>query len=269
VADGTVGIEMYRFLARPRWIAFHLLVIVAIIAMINLGFWQLRRLDERKEFNAEVTERSELPPVPLDDLLADPDFDPATSEWRPVSTAGTWLPSQVLIFNRTQAGAAGDNVLTALVSDDGQTVLVNRGFVPLGAEVPDPPATETAVLGRVRLSQSRQTGQLTDAAEGPLNEVRRVELDRLAPQFGGEIAPIYLDLIESVPAVTSADPVPVPAPQLGEGNHLSYAFQWFIFAICVLIGWVLAVRRSIRTRRAAAEATADASADASADSLAG
>jgi hypothetical protein len=119
------------------------------------------------------------------------------------------------------------------------------------------------------LSQSRQTGQLTDAAEGPLNEVRRVELDRLAPQFGGEIAPIYLDLIESVPAVTSADPVPVPAPQLGEGNHLSYAFQWFIFAICVLIGWVLAVRRSIRTRRAAAEATADASADASADSLAG
>jgi cytochrome oxidase assembly protein ShyY1 len=167
----------------------------------------------------------------------------------------------VLIFNRTQGGAAGDNVLTALVSDDGQTVLVNRGFVPLGASVPDPPETETAVLGRVRLSQSRQTGELTDAAEGPLNEVRRVELDRLAPQFGGEIAPVYLDLIESVPAVTPADPVPVPAPQLGEGNHLSYAFQWFIFAVCVLIGWVLAVQRSIRTRRAAAEATADASVD--------
>jgi cytochrome oxidase assembly protein ShyY1 len=252
---------MYRFLASPRWIAFHVLVIVAVVAMINLGFWQLRRLDERKEFNAEVVARSELPVLPLADLLADRDFDASTAEWRRVSASGTWLPTQVLVFNRTQGGAAGDNVLTALASDDGPTVLVNRGFVPLGNDVPDAPAGETSVLGRVRLSQSRQTGQLTDAAEGPLTEVRRVEIDRLAPQYEGEVAPVYIDLIESDPAATPVDPVPVPAPQLGEGNHLSYAFQWFIFAICVLIGWVLAVQRSIRTRRAAVEATADASVD--------
>jgi hypothetical protein len=30
---------------------------------------------------------------------------------------------------------------------------------------------------------------------------------------------------------------------------LAYAVQWFIFSICVAIGWVLAVRRSVATRR--------------------
>lgn len=240
---------MYRFLLRPRWIAFHLLVIAAVVLMVNLGFWQLRRLDERKEFNSEVAERSELPPVPLAELVDDPGFDPEADEWRRVTATGTWLPGQVLVFNRTQGGVAGDNVLTALASDD-TTVLVNRGFVALAAEVPDPPATETAVVGRLRVSQRRETGQLTDAAEGPISEVRRVDVGRLAPQFSGEVAPFYLDLIESVPAVAPTDPAPLPPPDLGEGNHLSYAVQWFIFAICVVVGWVFAVRRSVLARRA-------------------
>lgn len=251
MAGGTVFAEMYRFLVRPAWIAFHLLVVAAVVLMINLGFWQLRRLDERKDFNRAVSERGEEPPTPLADLLAEPGFDPDESEWRRVTVSGSWIPAQVLVFNRTQRGAAGDNVLTALASDDGSTVLVNRGFVALGAEIPEAPSTEAIVLGRVRLDQSRQRGQLTDSQDGVITEVRRIEIDELAPQFTGDLAPVYIDLIESEPAVEPTDPAPLPAPELGEGNHLSYAFQWYIFAILVVVGWVLAIRHSIHTRRAA------------------
>jgi len=240
---------MYRFLLRPRWIAFHLLVIVAVIALINLGLWQLRRLDERRAFNAEVVSKQEEAPVPLDELLADPGFDPAAAEWRTVTVEGTWLPDQVIVFNRSQGGAAGDDVITALATDDGTTVLVNRGFVPLGADPPPPPQTETAVVGRVRESESRGRGGLTDSSAGPLTEVRRVEIDKLAAQFPGEVAPVYVELVSSDPPVQPTDPIPVPEPELTEANHLSYAFQWFIFSVCVVIGWVLAVRRSARTRR--------------------
>jgi cytochrome oxidase assembly protein ShyY1 len=253
---------MYRFLLRPMWIAFHLIVIAGVVAMISLGFWQLRRLDERKDFNQAVTERSEEAPVPLAELLAEPDFVPSDYEWRQVTVTGTWLDAQVLVFNRTQRGIAGDNVLTALATSDDAgelVVLVNRGFVALGDDVPDARPVETAVLGRIRANQSRRTGGLTDTAGddgAPLAEVRRIELERLAPQYanGGAVAvaPVYVDLIETVPAVRPSDPIPVPAPELGEGSHLSYAFQWFIFAVCVVIGWGLAVRRSIGTRRAAA-----------------
>ena len=63
---------------------------------------------------------------------------------------------------------------------------------------------------------------------------------------------MYLDLIGAIPNVDRDDPVPVPPPTLDEGPHLSYAVQWFIFAAAVLLGWVLAVRRSIAAHRRAA-----------------
>jgi cytochrome oxidase assembly protein ShyY1 len=242
---------MYGFLLRPKWIAFHVLVFGSIALMIWLAFWQLDRLDQRRVFNELVTEQIEQPPAPLDELLADAGDDPRSIEWRQAIVTGTYDPAQVVWFNRSQDGIAGDNVLSALVTDDGTTVIVNRGFVALGSETPAAPSIETEVLARVRVPQSRQRGELTDAtsSDAPITEVRRIDLDQLAPQLPGDLAPVYLDLIDANPAPGADDPLPVPAPSLDEGPHLSYAAQWFIFAMCVLAGWVLAVRRSIRTRQ--------------------
>jgi cytochrome oxidase assembly protein ShyY1 len=234
--------------------AFHLLCLAAIVLMVNLGFWQLRRLDERKEFNAEVTARTTEPALPLEELLAEPDFEPDQAEWRPVTAAGTWLPDQVVVFNRSLNGRPGDDVLTALELDDGQVVFVNRGFVPVGAEVPVPPSGGVEVLGTVRASEVRRRGGLTDSDVGtpadPLTEIRRIEIPRLAPQIEAPVVPVFLDLIESDPDSTAADPEPIPLPELSNGPHLGYAFQWFIFAACVAVGWALAVRRSLAKRRA-------------------
>jgi cytochrome oxidase assembly protein ShyY1 len=242
---------MYGFLLRPKWIAFHVVVFGSIALMIWLAFWQLDRLDQRQAFNDLVTEQIEKPPAALEDLLAEAGDDPRSIEWRQAIVTGTYLPDQVVWFNRSQDGIAGDNVLSALVTDDDTTVIVNRGFVALGDEVPAAPSVETEVLARVRVPQSRQRGELTDAAssDAPITEVRRVDLDQLAAQLPGDVAPVYLDLIDAIPAPGPDDPLPVPAPSLDEGPHLSYAAQWFIFAMCVLAGWVLAVRRSIRARR--------------------
>ncbi|MGB0113217.1 MAG: SURF1 family protein [Ilumatobacteraceae bacterium] len=241
---------MYGFLLRPKWLAFHVVVFASIALMVSLSFWQIRRLDERKEFNALVTERIDQPPVPLDDVLADAEVDPEAFEWRQVTVAGTWIPEQVIWFNRTQEGLAGDNILTALDADGGDTtVVVNRGFVGVGNEIPAAPDGDVEVLGRIRLTQARQLGGLTDATDGELAEVRRVDVDAIAPQLPGDVAPFYLDLIGSIPTVTDTDPFPTPAPTLDNGPHVSYAVQWMIFAIAVLVGWVLAIRRSIATRR--------------------
>ena len=239
---------MYRFLFRPKWIAFHLLCLGAVLLMINLGVWQLRRLDERKEFNAEVVERSELPPVSIDELLAEPGFSPEEATWRRVTASGVWLPQQITVFNRSQDGLAGDNVVTALEQDNATTVLVNRGFVPVGVDQPPAPSGDVAIIGTVRNSQGRRRGELTDQGLA-LTEVRRIDLDRLSPQFPGTVAPVYLDLIASEPPTEGDYPAPIPPPELSEGPHLSYAMQWFIFSAAVVVGWVLAVRRSIGTRR--------------------
>ena len=228
-----------------------MLVAAAIAAMIWLGFWQLRRLDERREFNATVEARIDQPAVPLEELLATTD-DPDDVEWRQVTATGSWRPDQIIWFNRSQDGVAGDNVLTAL-DTDGDVVIVNRGFVPLATDAPAPPEGQVELLGRVRIPAARALGELTDATDGPVTEVRRIDLDQLDAQIDGEVAPVYLDLIGTIPNVAPTDPDPVPAPTLSEGPHLSYAVQWFVFATAVLLGWILAVRRSLATRRRAAE----------------
>jgi cytochrome oxidase assembly protein ShyY1 len=217
--------------------------------MFNFGFWQLRRLDERQTFNATVVERTQHEPLDLAALLDESTFTPSTSEWSIVTATGSYLPDQLLLFNRSQNGVAGDNVLTALALDDGRTVIVNRGFVKLDTPPPTPPGTKIEIVGRIRQTQVRTKGGVTDSNDGVLTEVRRVDIAKIAPQLPGDVVPVYIDLISSSPAVSPTDPAPLPLPDLGEGNHLSYAFQWFIFAVCVAIGWVLAVRRSLATRR--------------------
>ena len=82
--------------------------------------------------------------------------------------------------------------------------------------------------------------------------MQRIDIERLTPQLPGEVVPAYIELTSSNPAETGPYPDPANAPELTERNHLSYAVQWFIFAICVAVGWVLAVRHSLATGRAAA-----------------
>jgi surfeit locus 1 family protein len=250
-----------RFLLSPRWLAFHLLVVVGVIAMVNLGFWQLRRLDERRDFNAEVEAAYDASPVALDRLVdpawrADESGVVAVDEsgivWRPVTVSGIYEESASLrVVNRSQYGRAGDNLVAPLRLDDGRVVLVNRGFVPLGIDDPPLPGTEVEVLGRLRPSEERSAVGARDPSDGVLTEVQRIDLVRLSRQFS-DLLPVYLELISSSPAEADDLPQPVVRPDLSEGSHLSYAVQWFIFAGAAVIGWMLAIRLSVRRRAARA-----------------
>ncbi len=240
---------MYRFLFTPRWLAFHALVVLAIVAMVNLGFWQLRRLDERRAFNAAVSSRVDLPPQPLDDVLL-AGADPHDIEWRSVTASGRYLPAeQLVVVNRSQGGVAGDLVVTPMALDDGRILLVERGLQPLGQTSAAAPAGEVDIVGRLRPSQTRHTGGLSDPATGELTQAQRVDIPRLAPQLPGPVVPMYVELVASTPAEASPAPIPLSLPELTEGPHLSYAVQWFTFSLAVVVGWVLAVRKSLKARR--------------------
>lgn len=241
---------MYRFLFRPRWIAFHLLVAVAIITMINLGFWQLDRLEQREAFNASVVALYDAPVLALDEVLLWAGEALTDIEWQPVFVSGIYLNDETIrVVNRSQRGIAGDNIVTPLQLAGGRILLVNRGFIPLDTFVPPAPPGELVVVGRVHASQIRHTAQLADRPEGDLLEVQRIDIDRIAPQLPGEVVPVYIDLISSDPTENDNAPTPIIAPALTEGNHLAYTVQWFTFALCAAAGWIIAIRRSVRARR--------------------
>lgn len=256
----------YSFLFRPRWILFHVAVVALIVLMINLGFWQLRRLDERQAFDAIIEDRYNATPVSVDEVIDEASGDLDSVEWRPVEITGEFVDDgDVRIVNRSQNGMAGDNIVSPFRLDDGRIILVNRGFVPLSSSdefEPEPTGTIT-VVGRMHPSDEHRRGQVSDASEGVLTEAQIVDIERLRPQLpDGEVVPFYLDQ-----ARTQADayPQPVAEPDLSEGPHLSYAVQWFIFSACVIAGWVLAVRSSLHRRERGASAASAPSASNEAD----
>ncbi|WP_334143751.1 SURF1 family cytochrome oxidase biogenesis protein [Rhabdothermincola sp.] len=259
----------YRFARRPWWIVSHLFAAGMVVLMVNLGFWQLRRLDERRTHNALIESRQELPPAPLGELLpAGPASQPeevAEVAYRMVVLRGRYaLDEQVLVRNRTSEGLPGYWVVTPLVLDDGTAVAVNRGWVPFASTDPegpwpqyDPPATSVTVTGMVQEPQVRAGGLVggpVDAPEGRLWTLSRVDVGRLAQQVAQPMWPLYVNLASQEPAQGEL-PQPVPPPDLSEGPHLGYAGQWFVFAGLTVIVYPLLLRRVARHRgREAVEA---------------
>jgi surfeit locus 1 family protein len=250
----------WRFVVRPKWIVRHVAVVVLVVVMVMLGLWQLRRLDEKRDYKALVEARQEEPVaavgevVPAGVAVDAPGVDAVL--YRTVTATGAYEDDDtVVVENRTYNGAAGGWVLTPLRLDEGTAVVVNRGFVGFdreGAIVPPPaPTGEVTVEGLVFPSQQRGRFGPTDPVEGDLGVLARVDLDRFAAQVDYDVLPAYIQLVaseppEGAPADGAPALVPLGAPIPEEGPHLSYAVQWFIFSTIAAGGYVLLLRRVAR-----------------------
>jgi surfeit locus 1 family protein len=235
------------FLLRPRWLLSHLFVLLLVVTMVNLGLWQLRRLDEKRDRNALIEARAEQPVIPVGDLL-DPDDDVAAARHRAVTASGTYDDdATVTVRNRTLEGVPGAWLVTPLLLPGGERVGVIRGFVGLtpdgsAADAPAPDG-EVTVTGLVvdpdglDGTAPRDIAPLLAAGDGILPAlVRADESDPPEPNAGDPTRP------------DPAAILPVPPPELSEGPHLSYAVQWFIFSAIAVIGYPLALRRVVARR---------------------
>lgn len=235
---------MYRFLLTPRWIAGHVLLVVTVITFVNLGFWQLRRLDERREYNALVTQRLQAAPVPLDELLQTVGPDVDALEFRRVVVRGRFQPEgQLLTAPRSRDGRPGPQVLTVLQSEAGDLVLVDRGWIPFDRDVVRaPPAPD----GPVRVDGILRGPE--PGAIGTGDHVARIVPEQIGDRLGQQLPGFYLELWAQQPPPPAGAPLPGRAPELTEGNHQSYALQWFSFALIALVGYPTLVWRTARER---------------------
>jgi surfeit locus 1 family protein len=58
--------------------------------------------------------------------------------------------------------------------------------------------------------------------------------------------PVVVQAQASAPVDAPDTLSPVPIPDLGEGPHLGYAVQWFLFAGVVVVAYPLLLRRQAR-----------------------
>jgi surfeit locus 1 family protein len=239
-----------QVLLRPRWLVGTIIAVLLIVLFVNLGFWQLRRLDEKRDRNAAIEERGARPVEPIEEVV-----DPRTGfedvgrlVYRRASARGHYDPEgEVRVRSRSLDGRPGEWVVTPLRLDSGTALAVNRGFVPLSTDVPTPPSGEVEVTGLLFATQARQGIGPRDPADGTLAELSRVDLARLQQQYDADLYPLWLQLQRSDPPVDEdAAPVLLPEPELDDGPHLSYAVQWFLFATVGAIGWPLLLRRTAK-----------------------
>jgi surfeit locus 1 family protein len=228
----------------------HVAVVALAILFISLGFWQLGRLGERQLENAVGESRFEADPADLSLLLDASGEDQDTLEFRRATATGVFQPDdEVLIRSQVHQGVAGFHVITPLVGEGGNAVLVNRGWVPLDADqVPvtaaPPPDGTVIATGWVRPTQTRGALGPSDPEDGRLVTMSRVDIDRIQQQVSYELEPVYLSLLDDLEGDL---PIVARAPSFeDEGPHLAYAIQWFSFALIGLVGYFFLIRRAAR-----------------------
>lgn len=245
----------WSFARRPKWIASHLFAGSLIVLFIWAGFWQLSRLDQRREQNQAVFDRSTLEPVDVGEALVGLDLDLGQVgalrelDYLAVVAEGRYLDGELVrVVNRSQNGVGGDWVVGLFETINGDQLLVNRGFADRGEEAAAAPDGQVVIEGWVRRSQTKDGFfGATDTGQG--DRVPRLDVaaigGRMASPNQPELLPMWMQV--AGPA-TDLAPDPVPLPPIGEGSHFAYALQWFTFAGMGLVVYTLVLRRRARLR---------------------
>lgn len=241
-----------------RWkrLGVVVLIIVASAACVGLGYWQLTRHNARAAQIDLIETNLDAEVVPATDLLGDSLTDglaPA-DVWRPVEVRGTWVAdSGVQLRNRPVDGANASHALGLLRTESGTLLVVDRGWwrqtdvVPTGAlDVPD---------GEVTLVIRLRAAETGDDRSPPLGQVYWIVPEDVVSQgFDGaapaEVASASLvrDAYGIVASPRPAEPLQLlPDPDATFGSNLSYAFQWWFFALAIPVAGVILARRARRT----------------------
>lgn len=235
------------------------LVVAAVCTLA--GWWQWNRHQDRSAAVALVEANFDAPPVPLADLAADGLADDEV--WRPVRVRGAYVGAAVL-RNRPVSGTPAAHALAVLQVADGplagRLLVVDRGWFPAGeTDRGRPvPAGETDVVVRLR------AGERPSDRTAPDGQVQAIAVAQVVaaagidgPAADAALPGVYGSLVSEDGAAPS-DVEALPRPDLDLGPHLSYAFQWWVFAVGALVGAVLLLRREQQeaTREASAEAAA-------------
>lgn len=266
-AAPAAGVPAAEVRAASRRQALVLVVVAVAVAVTctSLGRWQWQRHVDRDAAIAVVEANYAAPAVDLADVVPDPDAAlPEADAWRTVQVRGRYLvDATVLLRNRPVDGTPSYHALVPLLVTDpapgasgadgpggatgagaDRVLVVDRGWVPTGADgtadvdVPPPASGEVTVTVRLRPGEQPST---RDAPPGQVQAIAPDQVLRAGDVTGAAYA-AYGALVREAPAA-GATLGALAAPSTDPGSHLSYAFQWWVFALGGLVAFSVAARR--------------------------
>ncbi len=232
-----------------RWWWKTLLVLAAMAFMAGLGVWQLDRLEQRRAYNAQLLEKLASAPIQIDGTA----LPEATAQLadRKAEVAGEYdFSQQIAIKNQNYEGQPGVYLVTPLrIKGSDKAILVNRGWVPYQEGTPErwqqfDESADDVLFGYLQKSQKLPDGSTTQIPATPQRAWFRTDIEAIAAQMPYVLMPVYLDLAPQPQRSYNTLPIRVqPEIEVTEGNHFSYALQWFAFALIAGVAYVGLVRR--------------------------
>ncbi|HEX2218697.1 MAG TPA: SURF1 family protein [Gemmatimonadales bacterium] len=223
---------------------FAILVLLLIAALfVRLGFWQVERLQERRAATRlALAARAE----PARRLGAGADWTAEELNERWVEATGVYdREHEIVLRGQAFQGTPGVHVVTPLrIAGSDSAVLVLRGFVPSADAVrADLDALDEPGTVRVRgLATPIPTGDGRPLEHQGGATWARLDLDALRARLPYPILPV---LVRQTPdTALPRFPRRLPPPEPGDGPHLNYAVQWFLFAGMTVAFAVLVVGRT-------------------------
>ena len=242
--------KRWSFAFTRRWYGYTSLVVAFAILCCFLGAWQFARRAEAQVEIGRIDANYDAEPVPLQSLLPNLDSFEPDQKWSNAVLRGQYLrDEQLLVRNRPHSGAPGYEVLTPLRLDNGNVFLVDRGWLPFGStkgipdEIPAAPPGEVTVTVRLLAGEPTIPGR-TDSADG--NQIATINLESVAERLDHPLYTGAYGLLVSESPAAANRPYAAIKPVRDEGPHLSYALQWYVFAILGFIGLGWALRQEYR-----------------------
>ena len=213
--------------------------LVGTAILVNLGFWQLSRAEEKAALIAEMEARIFQTPSPLP-AAPEPELD----RYLPVELSGSFVADHSFAMAAQRAQGPGFHLISVLETDDRRRIMVDRGFLPeaarAGLVVESGPVTLAG-----NLHWPRDTNDYTPEFDAGRNLFFARDVDQMAALLNTEEMLVVLRRTsEPMPPAT---PVPVYEVRLPD-NHLGYAVQWFLMAIAWLGMTVFFLWRITRQR---------------------
>jgi cytochrome oxidase assembly protein ShyY1 len=243
----------------PRYWAGHLLVLVAVVACVLLGRWQLGVWHHHRNDSSAAVTRED--PVALDDVLGPDAAFPASGVGRPVVVQGRWDPGHtVYVADRPRDGRTGVWAVTPVVTGTGSAIPVVRGWTTSPQEAPAAPTGPAALVGLLQPSEDTGAGD-QQAHDSHRDVVPELSITDLLPRasydlYGGYVVATDRDLPSGGAAATGMsglDPVTpahLPGADASSGlRNLLYAFQWWVFGAFAAFVWWRWVQEDVLGRR--------------------
>ena len=217
------------------------LVLVGVALFVQLGLWQLRRADEKQQLQAAVQiGEQELVLLTTENLASLP-------RYQHVAVDGQFASQrQILLDNMPSAqGRPGFRVLTPFVMVSGNTVLVDRGWIAMGdrRELPKDLSVDAAarrITGRLDVlpTPGMRMGTPPAQVESPWPRVMNFpEHADVEGAFGQRIEKRIVLLDASMP--DGFERQWNMESRFSPDKHIGYAVQWFAFAICALVIYLI------------------------------